>query len=118
MSLNFNEKGEFRFGKFNYEKARKIARNCAKFKLDNDEEEMACGAARGAATTARLGAGACRALSAAFGKYRPALTALGSFDLCRFSKFSAAFKFKLAAKSLAEFCLDDKNQHEKYLLVI
>jgi hypothetical protein len=43
MSLNFNEKGEFRFGKFNYEKAREIARNCAKFKLDNDEEEMSCG---------------------------------------------------------------------------
>ena len=43
MSLNFNEKGEFKFGKFNYEKARETAENCAKFKLDNDEEEMACG---------------------------------------------------------------------------
>ena len=46
MSLNFNEKGEFRFGKFNYEKAREIARNCAKFKLDNDEEETSCGGER------------------------------------------------------------------------
>ena len=43
MSLNFNEKGEFGFGKFNYEKAREIAQNCAKFKLDSDEEEMSCG---------------------------------------------------------------------------
>ena len=42
MSLNFNEKGEFRFGKFNCEKAREIAQNCAKFKLDNDEEERSC----------------------------------------------------------------------------
>ena len=75
-------------------------------------------AARGAATTARLGAGARRALSAALGKYRPALTACGSLILCRFSKFSAAFKFKLAAKSLAEFRLDDENQHEKYLFVV
>ncbi|WP_297997520.1 molybdopterin biosynthesis protein MoeB [uncultured Campylobacter sp.] len=43
MRSNFNEKGEFRFGKSSYEKARKTAENCAKFKLDNDEEEMACG---------------------------------------------------------------------------
>jgi len=43
MSLNFNEKGEFRFGKFNYEKAREIAQNCAKFKLDSDEEETSSG---------------------------------------------------------------------------
>jgi len=43
MNLNFNEKGEFRFGKFNYEKARETAENCAKFKLDNDEEETSCG---------------------------------------------------------------------------
>lgn len=42
MSLNFNEKGEFRFGKFHYEKAREIAQNCAEFKLDNDEEERSC----------------------------------------------------------------------------
>ena len=40
MSLNFNEKGEFRFGKFNYEKAREAARNCVNFRLDNDEEEL------------------------------------------------------------------------------
>ncbi len=46
MSLNFNEKGEFRFGKFNYEKAREIARNCAKFKLDNDEEDTSYGGER------------------------------------------------------------------------
>ena len=43
MGLNFNEKGEFRFGKFNYEKVREIAQNCAKFKLDSDEEETSCG---------------------------------------------------------------------------
>ncbi len=43
MSLNFNEKGEFKFGKFNYEKARETAENCINFRLDNDEEEMACG---------------------------------------------------------------------------
>jgi len=43
MNLNFNEKGEFRFGKFDYEKARETAQNCAKFKLDNDEEETSCG---------------------------------------------------------------------------
>nr|WP_315018439.1 molybdopterin biosynthesis protein MoeB [uncultured Campylobacter sp.] len=46
MSLNFNEKGEFRFGKFNYEKARETAQNCAKFKLDNDEEETSFGGER------------------------------------------------------------------------
>ncbi len=46
MSLNFNKKGEFRFGKFNYEKAREAARNCVNFKLDNDEEEMSCGGER------------------------------------------------------------------------
>ncbi|WP_304345640.1 molybdopterin biosynthesis protein MoeB [Campylobacter showae] len=43
MRANFSEKGEFKFGKFDYEKAREIAQNCAKFKLDNDEEEMAYG---------------------------------------------------------------------------
>ena len=43
MRANFSEKGEFKFGKFDYEKARETAENCAKFKLDNDEEEMACG---------------------------------------------------------------------------
>ena len=43
MRSNFNEKGEFRFGKFDYEKARETAENCAKFKLDKDEEEMAYG---------------------------------------------------------------------------
>ena len=43
MRSSFNEKGEFRFGKFNYEKARKTAEGCAKFRFDNDEEEMACG---------------------------------------------------------------------------
>ena len=43
MRSNFNEKGEFRFGKSSYEKAREIAENCANFRLDNDEEEMACG---------------------------------------------------------------------------
>ena len=46
MRSNFNEKGEFRFGKSSYEKARKTAENCAKFKLDNDEEEMACSGER------------------------------------------------------------------------
>ncbi len=29
MSLNFNEKGEFGFGKFNYEKARETAEGCS-----------------------------------------------------------------------------------------
>nr|WP_314883910.1 molybdopterin biosynthesis protein MoeB [uncultured Campylobacter sp.] len=43
MRANFSEKGEFKFGKSSYEKARETAQNCAKFKLDNDEEEMACG---------------------------------------------------------------------------
>ncbi|EKU10411.1 hypothetical protein CSUNSWCD_939 [Campylobacter showae CSUNSWCD] len=43
MRANFSEKGKFKFGKFDYEKARETAQNCAKFKLDNDEEEMACG---------------------------------------------------------------------------
>ncbi|WP_180999670.1 molybdopterin biosynthesis protein MoeB [Campylobacter concisus] len=42
MMQNFNEKNEFKYGKFNYEKAHQIAQNCAKFKLDNDEEEMVC----------------------------------------------------------------------------
>jgi molybdopterin biosynthesis protein moeB len=46
MNLTFNEKGEFRFGKFHYEKAREIAQNCAKFKLDNDEDEVSCGGER------------------------------------------------------------------------
>ena len=46
MRANFNEKGEFRFGKFDYEKECETAENCAKFKLDNDEEEMACGGER------------------------------------------------------------------------
>ena len=46
MSLNFNKKGEFRFGKFNYEKARETAEGCFKFKLDNDEEETSCGGER------------------------------------------------------------------------
>ena len=64
MRSNFNEKGEFRFGKFNYEKARETAENCSKFKLDNDEEEMWCAAAKSAATTALLGAGARRVLPA------------------------------------------------------
>ncbi len=108
MIQNFNEKNEFKYGKFNYEKAHQIAQNCAKFKLDNDEEKMACGGERAAMTT-RLGVGARRALFAALGKYRPALTTLGSLILCRFSKFSATFKFKLATKSLAKFRLDDEN---------
>ena len=43
MHSNFNEKGGFKFGKIDYEKAREIAQNCAKFKLDNDEEKMVCG---------------------------------------------------------------------------
>ncbi|WP_304295666.1 hypothetical protein [Campylobacter gracilis] len=38
MRSSFNEKGEFKFGKFNYEKARETAEGCAKFRLDNDEE--------------------------------------------------------------------------------
>lgn len=42
MMQNFNEKNEFKYGKFNYEKAHQIAQNYAKFKLDNDEEEMVC----------------------------------------------------------------------------
>ncbi|WP_194167656.1 molybdopterin biosynthesis protein MoeB [Campylobacter concisus] len=46
MMQNFNEKNEFKYGKFNYEKAHQIAQNCAKFKLDNNEEEMACGGER------------------------------------------------------------------------
>ncbi|WP_084109866.1 molybdopterin biosynthesis protein MoeB [Campylobacter concisus] len=40
---NFNEKNEFKYGKFNYEKAHQIAQNCTKFKLDSDEEETSCG---------------------------------------------------------------------------
>lgn len=40
MSLNFNKKGEFRFGKFNYEKARETAEGYSKFKLDNNEEKL------------------------------------------------------------------------------
>ena len=43
MMQNFNEKNEFKYGKFNYDKAREIAQNCAKFKLDSDEEETSCG---------------------------------------------------------------------------
>ena len=43
MRANFSEKGEFKSGRFDYEKARGTAENCAKFKLDNDEEEMSCG---------------------------------------------------------------------------
>ncbi len=43
MSLKFNEKGEFRFGKFHYEKVRETAEGCSQFKLDNDEEETSCG---------------------------------------------------------------------------
>ena len=46
MGLNFNEKGEFKFGKFNYKKARETAENCAKFKLDNNEDEISCGGER------------------------------------------------------------------------
>ena len=46
MMQNFNEKNEFKYGKFNYEKAHQIAQNCAKFKLDSDEEEMSCGGER------------------------------------------------------------------------
>ncbi|WP_107697876.1 molybdopterin biosynthesis protein MoeB [Campylobacter concisus] len=43
MMQNFNEKNEFKYSKFNYEKTHQIAQNCAKFKLDSDEEETSCG---------------------------------------------------------------------------
>lgn len=40
MGLNFNEKGEFRFGKFDYEKACETAEGYSKFKLDNNKEKL------------------------------------------------------------------------------
>ena len=40
MRANFNKKGEFKFGKFDYEKARETAEGCSNFKLDNNEEEL------------------------------------------------------------------------------
>ena len=54
MRSNFNEKGEFGFGKFNYEKARETSEGCFKFKLDNDEEEMSCGGELASAKFARI----------------------------------------------------------------
>lgn len=65
MRANFSEKGEFKFGKFDYEKAREIAQTTPNLSSITTRKRWRM-AARLAATTALLDAGARRVSPAHF----------------------------------------------------